>query len=66
MKMFFAQTAGNRGQTAVLDRRGVRRRLISYVDTPQFKKADAERQAKGRVLGTTTSYRDGFAKIAWR
>ena len=23
-------------------------------------------QAKGRVLGATKGYRDGFAKIAWR
>jgi hypothetical protein len=65
MKVFFATTADHRGKTAVLDRRGVRRRFVSYADTAQHKKLEAERQAKGRVLGATKSYRDGFTKISW-
>jgi len=69
MKVYSAMTAGHRIQTATLDRRGVRRRLISYVDTPQFKKAEAKRnraQAKGHAQSTSETFRDGYEKIDWR
>ncbi len=51
MKVYFAKTAGHKIQSAVLDRRGVRRRLISYVDTAAYKKVEAARRKSAKPPG---------------
>ena len=50
MKIYLSTTNGNKIQIRTLDRRGARR-LISYVDTPHYKKAEAARKRAEQSSG---------------